>query len=37
MSYSGSEQYHHEIRRLCLKYILDEKVFFQDYITEDLH
>ena len=32
----GTEQYHKEIRQLCLKYILDEKVFFQDYVTEDL-
>jgi OTU domain-containing protein 5 len=35
-NYVGTEQFHREIRQLCLKYIRDERVFFQDYVTEEL-
>lgn len=32
----GKEDYHHEIRLLCMKYIKNEEVFFQDYVTENI-
>ena len=37
MGYTGTQAYHMEIRQLCLKYIRDEAVFFQDYVTEDIN
>ena len=32
----GQETFHQQIRQLCMKYILHEKVFFQNYIVEDV-
>jgi OTU domain-containing protein 5 len=32
----GEETFHSEIRQMCMKYILQEKAFFQDFMVEDL-
>lgn len=32
----GDEEYHAQIRALCMQYIRQEQAFFQDYITEDI-
>ena len=34
--YLGTEEHHLPIRLLCMRYILNERAFFQDYVTDEI-